>query len=47
MTASITEGAVGEPLESRLRHPAGEAVIKEGYHDSLTNEDLAPLRRRT
>src|SRR6476620_11636534 len=28
-------------------HPAGAGVIKPGYDDRLTNEDLAPLRKQT
>jgi NCS1 family nucleobase:cation symporter-1 len=28
-------------------HAAGEGVIKPGYDDRLTNEDLAPLRKQT
>jgi NCS1 family nucleobase:cation symporter-1 len=28
-------------------HPAGAGLVKEGYDDRLTNEDLAPLRRQT
>ncbi|MBY4896940.1 NCS1 family nucleobase:cation symporter-1 [Cupriavidus sp. AU9028] len=28
-------------------HPHDNALIKPGYHERLTNEDLAPLRRQT
>ena len=28
-------------------HPAGAGVIKPGYHPRLTNEDLAPLKKKT
>ncbi|GAA0961324.1 NCS1 family nucleobase:cation symporter-1 [Frigoribacterium faeni] len=28
-------------------HPAGKALIRDGYHPDLTNDDLAPLARQT
>ncbi len=54
MTDSPVAGATGGPEHHHLSmhditpdHPAGAGVIKPGYDDRLTNEDLAPLRKQT
>ncbi|MEZ5213320.1 NCS1 family nucleobase:cation symporter-1 [Gordonia sp. PP30] len=35
------------PIPEIAKHAAGESVIKPGYAPSLTNEDLAPLKKQT
>ena len=54
VTESPAPGATGSPEHHHLsmhditpEHPAGAGVIKPGYDDRLTNEDLAPLRKQT
>jgi NCS1 family nucleobase:cation symporter-1 len=54
VTESPSPGAIGPHEHHHLsmhditpEHPAGAGVIKPGYDDRLTNEDLAPLRKQT
>ncbi|ACV78204.1 permease for cytosine/purines uracil thiamine allantoin [Nakamurella multipartita DSM 44233] len=52
VTDTPVAGAVAEHHHLSMHditpdHPAGAGVIKPGYDDRLTNEDLAPLRKQT
>ncbi|SIS14959.1 NCS1 family nucleobase:cation symporter-1 [Williamsia sterculiae] len=47
MTETTQSDAAHGVIETNKNNAAGESVIKVGYHQNLTNEDLAPLRKQS